>query len=191
MQKKGDDVYRIMLVDDEENILNALRRVLSSDNGIEGESHQLTVETFSAPKEALKRAEDVVFDLVISDYHMPEMNGVEFLKALKRIQPNTARLILSGYVDLDGLIGAINEAQIFRFISKPWHDSDLRYAIAQALAYRNLLLENQRLADRVRVQQGQLSRQELALKRLEEQNPGITKVNWGPDGSVIIDEDDL
>lgn len=182
-------MYRIMLVDDEENILNALRRVLASDRDREGE--KLTIETFSVPQEALKRAEDVAFDLVISDFRMPLMNGVEFLKAFRSIQPNSARIILSGYTDLEGLIGAINEVHIFRFINKPWNDFDLKSAIFQALDYQGLLSENQRLADQVRVQQGRLSKQEMALKRLEEENPGITKVNWGPDGSVMLDEDDI
>ncbi|MHB1678422.1 MAG: response regulator [Sulfuriferula sp.] len=181
-------MYRIMLVDDEENILNALRRVLVSRSLADSESPQYTVETFVSPKEALSRAEDMAFDLVISDYRMPEMGGVEFLKALRQIQPDTARIILSGYADLAGLVSAINEAEIFRFLSKPWHDFDLKLAISQALGYRSILLENQRLADQVRVQQGLLSKQELALKRLAEESPGIAKVNWGPDGSVIIDD---
>ncbi len=182
-------MYRIMLVDDEENILNALRRVLLAGSG--ETNGPFTVETFTTPEAALKRGESTAFDLVISDYRMPGMNGVEFLKAFKRMQPNVARLILSGYADLDGLIGAINEVQIYRFLGKPWHDYDLKSAIAQALAYRGMLLENQRLADQVRLQQGRLSRQELALRRLEEESPGITKVNWGPDGSVIIDDEEL
>lgn len=182
-------MYRIMLVDDEENILNALRRVLTSDSG--DRDLALRVETFASPQAALRCAESSAFDLVISDYRMPGMNGVEFLKAFKRLQPNAARLILSGYADLDGLIGAVNEVHIYRFLGKPWHDFELKSAIAQALAYRDMLLENQRLADQVRVQQGRLSRQELALRHLEEESPGITKVNWGPDGSVIIDDEDL
>lgn len=181
-------MYRIMLVDDEENILNALRRVLSSNPGEWDDT--LLVETFTEPEEALRRARHTAFDLVMSDYRMPRMNGVEFLKEFKRMQPNVGRLILSGYADLDGLIGAINEVQIFRFLAKPWHDYEIKSAIAQALAYRDMLLENQCLADVVRMQQGRLSRQELELKRLEDENPGITQVNWGPDGSVIIDDTD-
>lgn len=181
-------MHRIMLVDDEENILNALRRVLSGRNPAGGESPQYTVETFISPQAALVRAEQMAFDLVISDYRMPDMGGIEFFKELKQIQPDAARMILSGYADLAGLVSAINEAEIFRFLSKPWDDFDLRLAISQALKYRDILLENQRLADQVRVQQGLLSKQELALKRLAAENPGLAKVNWGPDGSVIIDE---
>lgn len=184
-------MYRIMLVDDEENILKALKRLLSqgsSGGGRSSDDFGMQIETFTRPEDALKRAEDVAFDLVISDYRMPGMDGVSFLRSLRALQPHVARLILSGYADLDGLIGAINEAQIFRFISKPWHDFDVQTAVAQALAHRALLLENQRLADLVRRQQGKLTRQEYELRRLEEENPGITRVNWGPNGEVLMDD---
>jgi two-component system, probable response regulator PhcQ len=179
--------YRIMLVDDELNVLRSIRRVLNGLSDDELEGHSLEIELFTSPVAALQRADYVSFDLVMSDYRMPEMSGVEFFVKLKNMQPNAMRLILSGYADLDGLIGAINEAQIFRFIAKPWHDYDLQSAIMQALSFRYLLLENQRLADLSRVQEGKLTKQELELKRLEDENPGITKVNWGPDGSVMLD----
>lgn len=185
-------MYRIMLVDDEPNILNALRRLFSSPSFRDSGNPEFQVETFTSPQLALRRAEDgAAFDLVMSDYRMPEMDGVAFLKAFRQIQPDAERMILSGYADLEALVGAINEAQIFRFIAKPWHDYELKSAVAQALAHRELLLENQRLADQVRLQRGAISRQEAALKRLEEEMPGITKVHWGPDGSVILDEDEL
>jgi two-component system probable response regulator PhcQ len=181
-------MVRILLVDDEENILNALRRVLSGQDAQGPGGGRPTVETFSSPQQALQRAQNTVFDLVISDYRMPEMNGVDFLKSFKAIQPDAARMVLSGYADLDGIIGAINEAQIFRFLAKPWHDSELKSAVAQALSHRALLLDNQRLADLVRLQQGKLTKQEMELRRLEQEAPGITKVNWGPNGEVMLDE---
>ncbi|MHB1291894.1 MAG: response regulator [Sulfuricella sp.] len=185
-------MYRIMLVDDEQNILNALRRLFVSPSFQDMENSKFQMETFTSPSQALLRAEDgVVFDLVISDYRMPEMDGVAFLKAFKRIQPNAERLILSGYADLEALVGAINEAQIFRFISKPWRDYELKSAVAQALAHRDLLRDNQQLADQVRLHRGTISKQEMALRRLEEESPGITKVHWGEDGSVIFDETEL
>jgi len=179
--------YRILLVDDEPHILEALRRTLNALTKNELQGHTLEVEAFVSPAAALQRADYIPFDLVITDYRMPEMTGVEFLVKLKTIQPNTMRLILSGHADLDGLIGAINLAEIFRFIAKPWHEYELHAAVVQALSYRYLSMENQRLADLTRVQQGRLSRQELELRRLEEENPGITKVNWGPDGAVILE----
>lgn len=181
-------MYRLLVVDDEENILRALRRTLMVNDG---SAHQFNVEIFSSPEAALHRADEVKFDLVLSDYRMPEMDGVQFLRQFREKQPDAARLVLSGYADLDGMIGAINEAQIFRFIPKPWHDEELRSALLQALAYQHLLLENQRMADLVREQQGKLSHQELELRRLEQENPGITKVNWGPNGEVLLDEDAL
>lgn len=182
-------MYRIMLVDDEENILKALRRVLVSTPCIyDGGEYKIKVDAFTSPVEALEHARHTPVDLVLSDYRMPGKNGVDFLKEFKCIQPNAARLILSGYADLNALMGAINEAQIYRFLSKPWNDYELVSSIAQALAYRNLMLENQHLADQARVQHGTMTPQELEGKRLEEQEPGITQVNWGPDGSVILDE---
>ncbi|MDA8094438.1 MAG: response regulator [Betaproteobacteria bacterium] len=180
-------MHRIMLVDDETNILHALRRALPHELHYEGAAFPITMEAFSEPEAALQRATETAFDAVISDYRMPAMNGVEFLTGLKTIQPQIARIILSGYADLQALVGAINEAQIFRFIAKPWSDYELKSALAQALAYRAVTLENQRLADEVRVQRGQLSRQAMELRRLEEEHPGITRVNWGPDGSILVE----
>lgn len=183
-------MYRILLLDDEENILKALRRVLTGTPCVyDGMEYKLKVETFTSPQAALDYAAGNPVDLVLSDYRMPAMDGVSFLKAFREIQPGAARLILSGYADLNALVGAINEAQIYRFLSKPWSDYELVSSVAQALAYRNLMRENQQLADRARVEQGVMTPQELERRKLEELEPGITQVNWGPDGSVILGDD--
>lgn len=129
---------RILLVDDEQNVLNALRRELQGE---------YEVEAFTSPKDALTRCRDTAFDLAISDYLMPDMSGVLFLKQFGEIQPGAARLILSGHADLQGLIGAINETHIYRIIAKPWEEAALKSAIAQALNYRRILQENRRLAE--------------------------------------------
>lgn len=183
-------MHRIILVDDEPNVLNALRRTLGTKVTDGRDTFEISVETFDQPEAALWRARDTKFDLVMSDFRMPGMDGVSFLKSFRTLQPNAARLILSGFTDLDGLIGAINDAQIYRFISKPWQYYDLSATIAQALAFQGLLLENQRLADLVRVQRGKLTHQEMELRRIEEETPGITHVKWGPDGSVLLDEEE-
>ena len=132
----------------------------------------------------MARATAVPFDLVLSDYRMPVMDGVDFLTRLKATQPDTMRLILSGYSDLKALLQAINEAEIHRFISKPWNDYELKSTIALALAHRATRLENKRLADQVRAQQSQL---EDLLGKLEAEAPGITKVCLDEDGAIVID----
>jgi len=179
---------RILIVDDEESILKSLRRLLRvAPCAFGNKTFQLDIRTFSSPLLALDAARAEEFDLFISDYRMPEMDGIEFLKAAKAIQPDAARLILSGYADLNALLRAVNEVGIERFISKPWNEYELLSAIAQTLAHRELLLENRQLANLVRLEMGDLTPEQLEAERLERIEPGITEVNWGPDGSVLID----
>lgn len=179
---------KIMLVDDEPNILNSLRRVIHAMPwSAVGDS--VTVETFNSPPAALARAREHAFDLVISDYRMPEMDGVTFLEQLVQLQPDIARIILSGYADLQAVVAAINKVQIFRFVSKPWNDFELNSAITQALDHRRLLQENQRMADQLRMQEGKLSRHELELRRLESLYPGLTQIKRAADGSIDLDLD--
>ncbi len=176
-------MYKVILVDDEENVLKALKRALSTES--------YDIETYSNGADVLARAKEVSFDLVVSDYRMPGLDGVALLSELKKLQPDAMRLILSGYSDLDALLGAINQAEIYRFISKPWRDVELKAALAQGLAHRAVLLENKRLADQVRTQQTQLEGQQKLLQKLEAESPGITQVQWAEDGSIILDENDL
>lgn len=184
--------HRIMLVDDESGVLNALSRLLRlSPLEVTGHSRLAEVETFVSAKQALARAEERAFSLVISDFRMPEMDGVAVLRRMRELQPDCSRVILSGYTDLNGLIGAINEAQIDRFIAKPWNDFELISALSQILQIRALRMENEALANQVRCERGDLSAEELEMKRLEQLEPGITRVQWGADGSVVMDADVL
>jgi YesN/AraC family two-component response regulator len=185
-------MYRIVLVDDEDNVLSALRRVLAgmSVDDLDGESP--AIECFTGAEEALKRIRSVPVDLVMTDYRMPEMSGVEFLSRVIELQPSVARIILSGYADLDAVLGGINQVQIARFINKPWRIHDVRTAVAGALATRSLILENERLASLVRAQRGALSRQEAELRRLEEESPGITRLRLAEDGGILLyDEEEI
>jgi len=174
-------MYQIMLVDDEENILKALKRVLKSNTDWE-------IETYVKPEDALKRAKTNNFDLFLSDFRMPVMDGVKFLTEVKSLQPESMRIILSGFTDLEALLGAINDAQIYRFVTKPWSDYDLVSTIRQALGYRDMLVENRRLADTVREQLAELEKRKSALEKLQEQHPELVNVNWSDDGSIVIDE---
>ncbi|CAM3858249.1 response regulator [Roseateles saccharophilus] len=178
---------RILLVDDEPNILASLQRLMR--NGLEdAEGGRYQVECFTDASAALARALECAFALVISDQRMPGMSGVEFLTALRQIQPDCGRIVLSGYADLNALMAAINEAAIDRFISKPWTDFELLSAVRQVLRIRELTVENQLLADQVRQQRGVLSAQEAEIRRLEKLEPGITHVRWGCDGSFILED---
>ena len=182
-----DSTRRVLLVDDDASVLKALRRLLTLTPCTAGDHRfRLQIDAFDSPAAALAMAHQRPYDLVLSDYRMPGMSGTDFLIAFRDIQPNAVRLILSGYADLNGLIKAINDAGIQRFIAKPWNDYELVSAVAQALALRDLALENERLADQVRVSQGALSPQEAEMKRLEREEPGIAHVVWDSDGSVVL-----
>lgn len=176
-------MYRIMLVDDEVGILRALKRVLAGEN--------YEVDVFSDQEQALARAKATKYDMIISDFRMPKMDGVALLSEFKKIQPDAVRIILSGYSDMDALIRAVNRAEIYRFISKPWHDFELKAVIKQALNHYRVEQENRRLAGIVRRQQARLNQQQEILKKLEAESPGISEVNWADDGSIIIDDDDV
>lgn len=172
---------KILLVDDEPNILKALSRLLKQ--------YQLTTAT--SAEEALSLAKEQAFDLVISDYRMPGTNGVDFLIFFKRLQPDAIRVVLTGFADLEGIQHAINEAEVFRFINKPWSDMEIINVVQNGLAHRRILMENKALADQVRAQQILLDEKDAMLKKLEAEEPGITKVNWAEDGSIILDEKDF
>jgi DNA-binding NtrC family response regulator len=140
---------QVLIVDDETAIINAVRRELATPPV---GRYQYEVEGFSDPAQALKRAGEKRFDAVISDFRMPAMDGLDFLRAFDKIQPECARLVLSGQTDMDGLIKMINETHIYRFIPKPWHDYFLKSSLAQALDYSGAIAENKRLAALVRDQ---------------------------------------
>jgi len=110
------------------------------------------VETYQDPREALRRARTTVFDAVITDYMMPEINGLELLQELRDIQPDTIRILLTGVIDIETVMSAINKAGAFRFIPKPWDDDQLLDNIREGLKFRDILLENRILAETVREQ---------------------------------------
>ncbi|MFO1339282.1 MAG: response regulator [Burkholderiaceae bacterium] len=181
-------MHHILLIDDEPGVVAALTRLLRhTPLSVGGVVSLATVEGFVSARQALARAAEHAFDLAVCDYRMPEMSGVDALCRLRELQPDCARVILSGYTDLNGLIGAINQAHIDRFVAKPWNDFELVCAIGQILEIRALRLENETLADLARCERGQISRAELELQRLERMEPGLTRVHWGPDGSVVMD----
>lgn len=175
---------RILIVDDESHVLAALTRLLHREL-----PRDCVVETFTHAAAALQRAWEVPFDAVVSDYRMPEMDGVAFLRAFAEIQPHPPRLMLSAAADFDTLVSAINEVGLYRYLPKPWDEDVLLATLREALAAYARDGEARRLADERRGELGQLSPEELERRRLEAQEPGITRVHWDPNGGVQLDDD--
>ena len=173
---------RILLVDDEVNVLNALVRAMRQHVQIE----DLRIETFTDPFDALTRCGETSFDVVISDFRMPQMTGVEFLHAMKESAPTTVRMILSASTEFETVTAAINEAQVFRYIPKPWQIGDLQENLRMALLHRDALLADARLSDALRIKAGLLSPQEQEARQREQDEPGLTKVKWGPNGEILL-----
>lgn len=173
---------RVLVLDDEVNVLHALQRTLRQVFT----DKEFRIEIFSDPEQALLRVGEISFDIIVSDYWMPGINGIDFLKTVKSIQPDAVRLILSASTEFSTVMEAINQAEVFRFIPKPWSQEELKKIFLLAIERRDKALEERRLADELRMKRGELEPRELEARRLEEQEPGITKVNWGADGSVYL-----
>jgi two-component system, probable response regulator PhcQ len=178
---------KLLIVDDEPNVLSALRRMCLNHDAAPA-IPEPDVVTFTSPVEALGYLRGHPVDLVISDFRMPEMDGAAFLTQARELQPNSARIIISAYADIEGIMRAINDAGIFQFVSKPWSDHELKTAIVQVLAHRALLVENHEFANEVRRQRGIITEQQAELDRLELETPGITRVRWSEDGGVLLEE---
>lgn len=174
---------RLLLLDDEAHVLQSLQRALRQ--GFNGQG--LVIETFTDPEQALLRSGEAAFDVVVSDLRMPGINGIDFLKMIKGTQPEAIRLVLSASTEFETVMQAVNQAEVFRYIPKPWLAEELMATLSAAFARHDQLLEDRRLADLLRPAHGELTPQELEARRLEAEEPGITKVNWGEDGSVRIE----
>lgn len=151
---------RVMLVDDEENILNSLRRLLR------GQPYDLVMA--HSGDEALQLFEAQPIDLVVSDARMPGMDGATLLAEIHKRDPGCMSVLLTGYADINTIITAINEGQIYRYLSKPWNDEELLLTIRQALAYQFVERERERLQHLTQEQNQQLkSLNETLEKRVQ------------------------
>jgi two-component system NtrC family sensor kinase len=128
---------RLLLVDDEENILRSLRRVLRRGDW--------QIETAPDGQEGLKVFEQFKPGVVISDFRMPGMNGVDFLARVKELEPHAQRIMLTGQADQSAIEEAINRSEVFRFISKPWNDGQLLLTVKSAFEQHHLVTDNKRL----------------------------------------------
>jgi len=166
----------ILFVDDEANVLSALRRTLRRE----------PYECYFAegPDQAFEILREHEIDLVVSDHLMPAMDGLTFLKKVKELYPEVVRVILTGHADLQMAIEAINEGEVFRFLTKPWMDVELKMMLKQIFDFIDLRKENQMLTHKLRQQQDM-------IQKIEAEHPGIFKVERDDQGFIVIRDDDL
>lgn len=132
----------LLLVDDEPNIINALKRTLRRDG--------YQIVTANSAAEGLNLLAEHNIGVIVSDQRMPLMTGVDFLRKVKELYPRTLRMVLSGYTDLESVTSAINEGAIYRFMTKPWDDEQIRNNIRQAFEHHEMEQQNQRLTEELR-----------------------------------------
>ena len=172
---------KILLVDDEPHVTAALQR------GLRREPYDIV--TAHSADEALEVMGQQQIDVVVSDERMPNMSGSEFLSIVRRDYPSTVRIILTGQASLEAAMRAINEGEVYRFLSKPCEDGELTQAIAGGLGQRLGGQEQAGQAEQVEQQESQRPRTS-AIQELEAENPGITEVQRDQDGAIIIDDID-
>ena len=151
----------ILFVDDEKNILGSLSRVFRKEGyGI------MLAESGECGLDLLRHNSVAV---VVSDQRMPGMGGVEFLKKAREASPDTVRMMLTGQADMAEITGAINEGGVYRYITKPWDDEELKHIIRAAVERYSLLAENRRLQEATMKQNAELYELNQTLEaRVEE-----------------------
>jgi len=158
--------WTLLAVDDEPNILSALRRIFRSTGW--------RVLTAANSEEALALLASEPVDAVLSDMHMPGLDGVQLLERVSQAWPHTARLLLTGHTDLGSTIAAINHGRVHRYIAKPWNDDELLLTLRQ-------VAQNQ-----------QLEADKLALEQLtRRQNEELKALNAGLEARVASRTDEL
>lgn len=145
---------RFLVVDDDPSITDAISKVVRS-MGFETISH-------TDPREAAKETE---FDLVITDFMMPHMSGVELLHALRAARPEAVRLLVTAANDFRVAMKAVNEGEVFKLLSKPWGLNELRAAITSAVDYYRLIQENKRLTRELGQRNGELTALNATLEQ--------------------------
>ena len=163
----------ILLVDDEPAVLSALKRALVNE--------PYEIHTANSGVDGLEILKEHKIKIVISDEKMPGMAGSEFLAAIKKIFPETIRIMLTGHANVEAAMKAINRGEIYRFFAKPWDDIELKLSIRLAIEKYDIEAENRRLLKTVK-------KQACELQQLEKSHPGITSLNKDAEGNVILTE---
>ena len=131
--------YVVAVIDDEPMVTQSIKNFLALET-------DYRVLVFNSPRAAIDSLREQPVDVVISDYLMPDLNGIEFFLQLKEIQPHATRILLTGYADKENAIKAINDVGLYQYIEKPWENEDLKLIIRNGIEKRMLL---KRLAEKV------------------------------------------
>ena len=184
---------KIVVVDDEKIVTSAFNTLLK----VEGFSD---THFFNNPKEAIEFLKENQPDLVISDFLMPEMNGLEFLSEVKKLHPEVSRILLTGYADKENAIRAINEVGLYRYIEKPWNNDDLIINIKNGIERSYLLSQLRQKISELEIAKKELEKYSHNLEQLVEERTADLRqanaklagiVNYCADGIVILDENGI
>lgn len=159
----------ILCVDDEPNILSALQRLLRRQG--------YKVITATSGAEGLQVFQQEAIDLVISDMRMPEMDGAQFLEQVRQHWPDTVRVLLTGYADVESTMAAINKGEIYRYIAKPWDDNDMLLLVKLAMEHKALEREKRRLEALTQQQNEELQALNASLEvKVQQRTQALQKV---------------
>ena len=126
----------VLYVDDEENNLRSFRATFRRD---------FDVHTAVSGEEGIRVVEENQIDVIITDQRMPGMTGIDFLEQVLQKNPDPIRMLLTGYSDINAVIDAINKGQVYRYLTKPWNEGELKAAILNAFEVYSLRKENKEL----------------------------------------------
>ena len=184
---------KIVVVDDEKIVTSAFSTLLK----VEGFSD---AHFFNSPTDALEFLKTNTPDLVISDFLMPEMNGLEFLTEVKKLYPEVSKILLTGYADKENAIRAINEIGLYRYIEKPWSNDDLIINIKNGIERSYLLSQLRQKISELELAKKELEKYSHNLELLVEERTADLKqsnaklegvVNYCADGIVVLNEDGI
>lgn len=122
----------VMIVDDEEMVITSIRAFLRLET-------EYAVHGFTSPEDAARQLETNPVDVIVTDYLMPKMNGIQLLAKAKNLQPEAARVLLTGHADKQSAIQAINEIGLYQYLEKPWDNAQLLLVIQGAIERTRLL----------------------------------------------------
>lgn len=187
------DKGKIVVVDDEKIVTSAFKTLLK----VEGFSDAYF---FNSPLEALEFLKTNKPDLVVSDFLMPEMNGLEFLSEVNKLYPEVSKILLTGYADKENAIKAINEIGLYRYIEKPWDNDDLIINIKNGIERSYLLSELRAKICELEAAKKELEKYSHNLEQIVDERTHDLKqtnaklegiVNYCADGIVILNEDGI